>query len=146
MGHTYIIFIYLFFNWRKIALQHCIGFCCITMQISHNYTYLSLSRLPHLPPSHSFRLLQNARMGSLCYIVTCHQLSILHVIVYICQSYFLHLSHFFLLPLHHKSVLYVCVSISSLQIGSSISFFLDYIYICTNTLCLFFLFDLFYSV
>ena len=32
-------FLNLFFNWRKIALQCCVGFCH-TMQISHNYTYI----------------------------------------------------------------------------------------------------------
>ena len=30
----------LFFNWRKITLQCYAGFCHITMQISHNYTYI----------------------------------------------------------------------------------------------------------
>ena len=43
-----------FFNWRKIALQCCVGFCHMTVQISHNYTYipslLSLPPLPHPTP------------------------------------------------------------------------------------------------
>ena len=42
-----------FFNWRKVALQCCVGFCHTTMQISHNYTYIhSLLSLPPLfnPP------------------------------------------------------------------------------------------------
>ena len=29
-----------FFNWRRIALKCCIGFCCITTWISHNYTFI----------------------------------------------------------------------------------------------------------
>ena len=29
-----------FFNWRKVALQYCIGFCYTTMENSHNYTYI----------------------------------------------------------------------------------------------------------
>ena len=82
------------FNWRKIALQYCIGFCCTTMQMNHNYTYitsiLSLPPLPHPSPSRSS---QSARLGSLCYIATSYQLFILHMIVYICQCYFIHQSH-----------------------------------------------------
>ena len=29
-----------FFNWRKVALQYCVGFCYTTMENSHNYTYI----------------------------------------------------------------------------------------------------------
>ena len=44
----------LFFNWRKIALQCCIGFCHTAVQISHNYTYIpSLWGFQPLPRSHS---------------------------------------------------------------------------------------------
>ena len=47
------LFSHLFFNWRKIALQCCIGFCWTIMQISHNYTHIpSLSGLSASPQSH----------------------------------------------------------------------------------------------
>ena len=36
-----VFFLNLFFNWGKIALQCCVGFCHTTMQISHNYTYIT---------------------------------------------------------------------------------------------------------
>ena len=40
-----------FFDWRKVALQCCIGFCHTTTQISHNYIQVpSLSSLPPLSP------------------------------------------------------------------------------------------------
>ena len=28
------------FNWRMIALQYCVGFCHLSTQISHRYTYV----------------------------------------------------------------------------------------------------------
>ena len=39
----------LFINWRKIALQCCVGFCPPTTWISHNYPYIPLLSLPPLP-------------------------------------------------------------------------------------------------
>ena len=40
--------IYLFFNWRVIALQNCVGFCQTSAWISHRYTYAPALE----PPSH----------------------------------------------------------------------------------------------
>ena len=82
----------LFCNWKKTALQCCVGFCSTTTQISHDYTYiLSLLSLPLLFQSHPSRSKQ-------CYTETFLQLSILHMRVYRCGCYFLHSSHS-LLPL-----------------------------------------------
>ena len=39
-----------FFIWWKFSLQCSVGFCCTTMEISHNYIYSH--SLPQLPPSH----------------------------------------------------------------------------------------------
>lgn len=99
----------LFFNWRKITLQCCVCFCCTTMQISHNYVYI-LSLLSFLPRRSS----QSSRLRSLCYIVISHQLSILYMIMYIVNATFS--IHPTLLP-HcvYKSVLYICISITSLK-------------------------------
>ena len=47
---------------------------------------------PFSPPLHFSRSSQNARLGSLCYIIASYQLYILHVIVYICKCYFLNSS------------------------------------------------------
>ena len=49
MRSVVIIFLNLFFNWRKIAWQCCDGFCRTTTWIIHNYTYItSLLSLPPL--------------------------------------------------------------------------------------------------
>ena len=65
-----------------MALQWCVGFCHVTTQISHNYTYITfLLSLPVLPPSYPSKSSQSAKLGSLCYTATSHQLSILHMAV-----------------------------------------------------------------
>ena len=57
------LLIYSFFNWRKIALQCCDGFCHITMRISHNCTYIASLPSPYsIPLDH-----QSARLA-LCVI------------------------------------------------------------------------------
>ena len=89
----------------------------------------SLWSLSPTPLSHSSRWSQDARLGSLCYISTSHYLSVLHMIVYICQCYFLNSSHPLLPRCIHKSNLNVCITIPALQIGSSVPFFqITYIY------------------
>ena len=111
---THFLFLILLFYWWKIALQRCVGFCRTTRWISHKYIYiylLSLLHLPPLPPSLSSRSSHRTRLGSLCYTSTSYQLSILHVIVYICQCCFLNLSH----P-------HLCPQVCSL-LGSSVPFF-----------------------
>ena len=102
--------VFFFLNWKKIALQCCIGFFHKIIIISHNYTYIpSLVCLPLLLPSHPFGLSQSMKLGSLCYTATSH-LSISHMIVHICQCYFLY-SYHSLLPLLFPQVcsLHLCL-------------------------------------
>ena len=123
---SYLHFLNLFFNWRKIALQR-IGFCRTTRQVSHNHTYIISLWSPPFPASHLSRSSQSTRLGSLCCIATSYWLSILHTVVYIRQRYFLRLSHSLLLPLCPQSILHF----HSFPANKFIStFFLDSIYTC----------------
>jgi len=64
------------------------------------------------PPTTSYpsRLSQSTRLSSLCYVATSHQLSVLHMIMYLFPGYSLNLSHF-LLPLMCPSVCSLCLSL-----------------------------------
>ena len=109
------VYVFLYcFNWRKIVLKCCVGFCCTT-SISHKDTYiLSLLSLPPLHPLMS----QSARLDSLCYIATSQQLSILHMRVYKWQCYFFNSFHP-LLPTRCPQVHPLHVHINSVQFSYS---------------------------
>ena len=100
----------LFHNWRKIALQCWVDFCCTTVRISHNYTYITpppqlflpgefhglyspwsckeLDRIVTLTFTFHFCLPHEPLSPppipgwAPCCIVTSHQLSFLYIIVY----------------------------------------------------------------
>ena len=107
------------------------------------YTYIPISppSCVSLPPSlsHPARWSESTELISLCNATASHQLSILHLVVYIRQCYSLTLSQ---LTLPHpcvlKSLLYICVFIPVLPLGSSEPFFfLDSIYMCQHTVFVF---------
>ena len=104
-----------------------IGFCHTTMWIQHNYPYIpSLLRLPHITTSYPSRPSQSTSLGSLYYAATSHKLTILHMTVYICQCSFSIQRRQWQLPSFtgsYKFILYICVFIPSLQIGSPIPLF-----------------------
>ena len=70
----WFLWLALFFYWKIITLQSCVG-SCHTTWISHKYTYvLSFLNLPPTPPSHPtpLRLSQSTRLSFLCYKATSH--------------------------------------------------------------------------
>ena len=136
---VFYLFIYVFFKhlyWSIIALQWCVSFCCITKWVSYTYTYIPISppSCVSFPPSlsHPSRWSQNTELISLCYAAASHWLSILHLVVYICPCHSLTSSQLTLPPLCVlKFILYVCVFIPVLPLGSSnFFFFLDSTYMC----------------
>ena len=100
------------------------------------YIYLHISSLLHLPPTLPIPALQvvtSTELISLCYAAASHQLSLLHLVVYICPCHSLTSSQLTLPPpCVLKSILYVCIFIPVLSLGSSepFLFFLDSIYMC----------------
>ena len=79
--HKY--FLKLFFNWRNIALQCCVGFCHTTAQFSCNYTYITcLLSLPALLPS--LWVITEHQTGLLVFCNSFYQLSVLHILVDLC--------------------------------------------------------------
>ena len=98
--------------WSIIASQWCASFCSTTKWISythtHTFPYLLPPASPSLPPSpsHPPRQSQSTELISLCYAAASHQLSILHLVVYICPWHSLTLSHLTPPPPHIlKSIL-----------------------------------------
>ena len=107
----------------KIFFYKCVGFCHVT--INHNYTcipsLLSLPPLPHPTPLYHQRVpgwapcvIQQLFTSCLFYTGQC-------VCMLMLLSPFIptiSLPHYV-----HKSIHYICVSVPSLQIGSSVQFF-----------------------
>ena len=91
--------ILLIFNWRMIALQHCVGFCHTATCISHRYTRI----LPPEPPSHlplhpappgcPSRLSQSAGVSSPHHTAGSRWLAVSHMVVHMFPCYSLNLSH-----------------------------------------------------
>ena len=119
--------VYLFFNWRIIALHNFAVFCQTSTWISHKYAYIpSHLNLPpsHLPP-HSTPLGWYRASVSFSWDI---QQVLIGYLVYIWKykfpHYSLHTSHPLLpIPHVHKSILYVCFSIAALKINYLISSF-----------------------
>ena len=96
---------------------------CQFLLYNMNQLLVYMYPLPREPPSHPSRSSLSPELSSLCYIAASYQLSILYMVVYICQCYSLNLSHLLLPPLHAQVCSLRLCLYSSLQIGSSAPFF-----------------------
>ena len=129
------------FNWRIIALQYCVSLRHTSTWISHRYSMSPPSWISLLPPtpSHSSRLSQSTWF-ELPPSYSKFPLAIYFAYVNVYVSVLLSIHYTLFFP-HcvHMSVLYVCISVAALPIGSSVpSFYIPYI--CVNMWHLFFSF------
>ena len=138
---------------RQFFKTFLLGYNCFTMlcqfllynKVNRLYAYIYPHILPPciLPPSlsHPSRWSQSTELISLCYTAASHQLSILHLVVYICQCYSL-ISSQFTLPLPVSSSPFstsVSLFLSCPQVDQNL-FFFWIPYICVSILYLFFSF------
>ena len=110
--------------------------------IQQHESVIIVHTFPALPtsfPSHhpSLQAITERQPGLLCCSAAALQLCVLHLTVYRCWRHLSFPPALSLPHCAHKSILYICISIPSLQIDSSVSFF--YIpYICIIIQCLLF--------
>ena len=109
--------------WGIVALQCWVCFCCTMKWISCMYTYISsFSDLPPTPYPHP----SPHRRAELRALYTIFPRAIcLQAVVYLCQPWSPSSSHLLpsFHPAPHMSILYICISVPALQIGSSALFF-----------------------
>ena len=117
------------FNWRIIALQCCGGLCHTSLWISHNFMYMSSPSWAFPPPFHPSGS-STEHQAELPLLYSSFPLAILHMIVCICQCYFLNLSYPLLPPT--VSTCLFCTSTSAFLLCEEVHqyYFLDSIYMC----------------
>ena len=133
------IYLRLLFFLTSLLEYNCFTMLCqflLYNKVKQLYVYI----YPYIPSpspslSHPSRWSQSTQLISLCYAAASHQLSVLNLVVYICQCHTLTSSQLNNPPSNVlKSILYVCVFILVLPQGSSQTFFfLHSIYMCWNT-------------
>ena len=98
-----LLFLFIYFDWRKITLQYCDVFCHTSTWIGHRYTCVHPHLKPHsLPTPIPLGCLRAPVLGVLLHASNLHWSSILHTVMYMFQCYSLKLSHPGLLPLSPK--------------------------------------------
>ena len=107
-----------FFNWRKIAIQCHVTFCCATPSVSYTCTYI-LSLLS-LAPAHLHPTRHTQHWAELPVLFSNFPPAILYMLVYICQHYFLNSPHH-LLPHLCPQVCSLCLHLCTCPANKSIS-------------------------
>ena len=137
MGHHFLKLIN--FNWRLITLQHCGGFCHTSTWISHGYTCVPPSWTPATSLSTPSRwVVPEDQLCALLHALNLHWSSVLHMIIYMFQSFSLISSHSHLLP-HGPKVcsLHLCL-FCFLAYMVIVPIFLNFIYMHLCTVLVFF--------
>ena len=107
-----LISVFSFFNWRVIASQSCVSFCCIT---KWNQLCVYIYNLPlessSPPPSQPSKSSQSSRLSTLGHTYSSFPLAICvtqsSVYIYVSAIFSVHLTLSFPQSVH-KSILYVC--------------------------------------
>ena len=128
-----LLVFYLFFYCSITALHCCVTFCCTVKYISHMHT--CIPSLLDLPPTQAFhfahpRSSQSTVLSCLCYIYSSYlAICVAHGSGHMGLS--LWLGWYFLNSFHpllphpscvHTSILYICISVPTLHIGSPVPF------------------------
>ena len=105
-GHSFLgdFICFNYFNWRLITLQYWGGFCHTSTWISHRCTCVPHTELPSQHPPHCIPLSfpRAPALSALFHAPNLHWSSILHMVIYMFQSYSLKSSHPHLLPQRPK--------------------------------------------
>ena len=110
---SYVIFIFIF---KLIFIGIQLLYNAVLVSAVQQSTIIHIHLSPLFQISFSFRSPQSTEQSSLCYTVGSHKLSLLYIVVYICQSQSPNSSHPLLPPLLCISLFSTSVSISALQI------------------------------
>ena len=148
--HVFINYVKPIFFLTSLLEYNCFTMLCqflLYNKVNQLYVYIyphipSLLRLPPTLPIPPLQVVTK-HQADLLVLCGCFPLSNLHLVVYICQCYSLTSSQLTLLPPHVlKSILYVCIFIPVLPLGSSEPFFIFFQipYICVSIWYLFFSF------
>ena len=108
----------------------------------HIYKYPHISSLLRLPPTRPtppLQVVKNTELISLCYVASFHQLSILHLAVYICPCQPLTSPQLTLsLPVSSSQIsMSASLYLSCPQVLQNNCFFIDSIYMCQHTVFVF---------
>ena len=105
-------YIFIYFNWRLITLQYCIGFAIHQHESAMGVHVFPILNPPSHLPSHPIHLGHPSApaLSTLSHALNLDWRSVLHMIIYMFQCYSLKSSHPSLLP-QSKRLFYISVSL-----------------------------------
>ena len=128
----FYFYLFIYFNWRLITLQHCSGFCHTLTWISHGCTCVPHPEPPSHHPSQSIPQGHPSApaLSTLSHALNLDWQSISHMIIYMFQCYSPQSSHPCLFPQTPKDCyLHLCL-FCCLAYRAIITIFLNSTYMC----------------